>query len=169
MPKEDLPLGEPTSDDGSGAWLLTDVIIRLRRVLRYSVRRDYPWETLPMAQVEILQRLSEEPGLRVSELAGRHRLATNTVSALIQQMVLADLVTRVTDEEDRRAVVLRLTDLGKANLAGWRQANQERLTTAQQRLTEDQRRSITMALPALAELAGQLEQDEKAAQTDLDS
>jgi len=165
MSKEDSPRGEPSHDDGSEAWQLTDVITRLRRVLRYSVRRDYPWETLPMAQVEILQRLSEEPGLRVSELAQRHRLATNTVSALIQQMVLADLVTRVTDEEDRRAVVLRLTDFGKANLAGWRHANQERVTAALERLTESERQSITNALSALAELAGRLEHDEHRSQT----
>jgi DNA-binding MarR family transcriptional regulator len=165
MSEKNLPDGAPAHDDGSEAWQLTDVITRLRRVLRSSVRRDYPWETLPMAQVEILQRLSEEPGLRVSELAQRHRLASNTVSALIQQMVLADLVTRVTAMDDRRAVVLRLTDLGKANLAGWRHANQERLTAALERLSEDERRSITKSLPALAELAGRLEQDEQASQT----
>ena len=153
MSKEEPPREEPSHDDGSQAWQLTDVITRLRRVLRYSVRKDYPWETLPMAQVEILQRLWDEPGLRVSELAARHRLATNTVSVLIQQMVLADLVTRVTDTEDRRAVVLRLTDLGKANLLGWRQANQERVTAALERLTEGERQSITNALFALAELA----------------
>ncbi len=164
MPKEDFLHPEPSHDEGSQAWQLTDVITRLRRVLRYSVRRDYPWETLPMAQVEILQRLCEEPGLRVSELAQRHRLATNTVSALIQQMVVAGLVTRVADEIDRRAVVLRLTDLGETNLAGWRQANQERVTAALERLTEGERQSITNALAALAELAGRLEQDEDRSQ-----
>ena len=147
------------------AWLLTDVITRLRRVLRSSVRSDYPWETLPMAQVEILQRLSEEPGLRVSELAKRHRLAPNTVSTLLQQMVAADLVTRVTDEDDRRAVSLYLTDLGQVSIAGWTQANQERLTVALERLTKKERRSIRVAIPALAELAGGLEQVERQSQT----
>jgi hypothetical protein len=45
------PIGEPTDDLGSDAWLLTDVITRLRRVLRSSIRSDYPWETLPMAKL----------------------------------------------------------------------------------------------------------------------
>jgi len=39
------------------AWLLTELVTRLRRVLRASIRTDYPWESLPMAQVELLQRL----------------------------------------------------------------------------------------------------------------
>jgi hypothetical protein len=60
---------------------------------------------------------------------------------------------------------LRLTDLGKANLLGWRQANQERVTAALERLTESERQSITNALSALAELAGRLEQDEDRSQT----
>ena len=32
---------------------------------------------LPVAQVESLQRLHHEPGLRVNDLAARHRLASN--------------------------------------------------------------------------------------------
>lgn len=118
-----------------------------------------------MAQVEVLQRLAEEPNLRVSELAQRHRLAPNTVSALIQQMVIAQLVTRVTDEGDRRAVVLRLTEFGRARLSGWREANQRRLTVALEQLTQQDRSAILLALPALAALAGELEQAELRSQS----
>ena len=162
-------LSEPPGDLESEAWLLTEVITRLRRVLRSIVRNEYPWETLPMAQVEILQRLAGEPNLRVSELAQRHRLATNTVSTLIQQMVVSDLVTRVTEEGDRRAVSLRVTDLGQARLNGWRRANQERLTTALECLSSADRRLIWAALPALTELASELEQAERGPQLAGDS
>jgi DNA-binding MarR family transcriptional regulator len=158
------PIGEPTDDLGSDAWLLTDVITRLRRVLRSSIRSDYPWETLPMAQVEILQRLSEEPGLRVSELAQRHRLATNTVSTLIQQMVVTDLVTRVADKGDRRAVSLHLTELGQARLTGWLRSNQQRITAALEHLAPEHRGAIREALTALAELANCLEQTDRSSQ-----
>ena len=47
-------------------WAPADVVNRLRRILRSSIRSKFPWERLPMAQVEILQRLAEEPGLRAS-------------------------------------------------------------------------------------------------------
>lgn len=169
MAKNDTPGADHDIDDGSQAWHLTDVITRLRRVLRSSVRTDYPWETMPMAQVEILQRLSEEPGLGVSELAQRQRLATNTVSTLIHQMVHVGLVTRAPDRADRRAVVLRLTGLGRTNLAGWRRANHERVTAALEQLTAGERRSITAALPALVALSERLEQGERDARVDTDA
>jgi hypothetical protein len=101
------PVHEPagTSEPAAlDAWLLTDIVGRLRHVLRSSIRSDYPWETLPMAQVELLQRLRDEPGLRVNDLAARHRLANNTVSVLTQRLVVADLVARTEDPDDRQAV-----------------------------------------------------------------
>ncbi len=139
------------------AWTLADIITRMRRALRASVRSDIPWEKLPMAQVEILQRLDDEPGIRIIDLAKRHRLATNTVSTLIQQMVVSDLVIRTTAPTDRRAVCLDLTELGRASLHGWLRANETRLTTALAELSVEEQRTIDDALPALAALAAQLE------------
>jgi DNA-binding MarR family transcriptional regulator len=148
------------STDG---WALAEVVTRLRRVLRSSVRSDYPWERLPMAQVEILQRLAEEPGLRVTELADRHRLATNTVSNLIQQMVVAGLVTRRDDPRDRRAVTVELTRAGRDQLRGWLAANGRRLDAALRELPAADRRAILATLPSLALLVERLER------ADLDS
>ena len=141
----------------SDAWRLADVIARLRRTLRTSIRSDYPWEKLPMARVEILQRLSDEPGLRVNDIAERHRLAKNTVSQLVQQLVAAGMVDRVTDERDRRAVVLALTDAGRDHLAQWQQAHERRFARALDRLPEADRRAVLAALPALTRLVDELE------------
>lgn len=110
-----------------------------------------------MAQVEILQRLVEEPGLRVTELAARHRLATNTVSNLIQQMVLAGLVERCNDPVDRRAVTINVTAAGAAQLDGWLAANNRRLDAALHELPAPDRRAILAALPSLSRLVDRLE------------
>lgn len=142
------------------ALALTDVVTRLRRALRASIRTDYPWESLPMAQVELLQRLSESPGLRINDLAARHRLASNTVSTLVQQMVLRGYVLREPDPRDRRAVLLRLSDDGAAVLAGWRAAHERRISGALARLTPEQQAAVRAALPAFGELVSQLEQDQ---------
>ncbi len=139
------------------AWLLTDVVTRLRRVLRASIRSDYPWEALPMAQVEILQRLRDEPGLRVNDLAARHRLANNTVSVLVQQMVVADLITRTPDPADRRAVRLNLTPAGLQMLGDWQRAHERRLESALDRLDTSDRSAVLAALPALSRLVDELE------------
>ncbi len=120
-----------------------------------------------MAQVEILQRLDEEPGLRISELAERHRLAANTVSNLIQIMVVAGLVSRTAASDDRRAVVLRLTDSGKSSLEGWRRAHEQRIEHALNGLDTRDSRAIVTAMPALSRLITQLEIDEhRAAQSE---
>jgi len=139
------------------AQALTDVITRLRRALRSIVRSEIPWEVLPMAQVEVLQRLSDEPGMRVSDLARRHRLATNTVSTIVQQMVVAGLVVREPVPGDRRAVSLRLTDHGHAELERWLLANRVHVATAIENLAPGHRDSLDRALPALAALVEQLE------------
>ena len=120
-----------------------------------------------MAQVEILQRLAEEPGLRVTELATRHRLATNTVSNLIQQMVLAGLVMRSVDPRDRRAVTVEMPAVGDQHLQGWLAANSHRLQEALTDLPLTNRRAILDALPSLALLVDRLERgDASASQTD---
>jgi DNA-binding MarR family transcriptional regulator len=146
---------------GAGAWSLTGAITRLRRVLRSSVRQEFPWESLPMAQVEVLQRLADEPGLGVSGLAARQRLATNTVSNLVQQMVTSGLVERLTRADDRRSVKLTLTDKGKDVLNAWQAANDRRLGHALRRLPEDYQKAIEDAVPALAALAALLETDDE--------
>jgi DNA-binding MarR family transcriptional regulator len=146
--------------NASHAWLLTDVVTRLRRVLRASIRSDYPWESLPMAQVEILQRLREEPGLRINDLAVRHRLANNTVSTLIQQMVVAGLVTRTEDAKDRRAVRLDLSHAGLGMLTDWQRAHEQRLERAMEHLEPGDRAAVLAVLPALSRLVDQLEAED---------
>jgi DNA-binding MarR family transcriptional regulator len=138
-------------------WALADVVNRLRRILRSSIRSEFPWERLPMAQVEILQRLAEESGLRVTELAARQKLAINTVSNVIQQMVLAGLVDRRVDQHDRRAVTVHLTDTGEQQLQGWLSANGRRLDAAFSDLDENDRTAILATLPSLSRLVERLE------------
>ncbi len=150
-------LGVVAAPEPVDAWAFTDVITRLRRVLRTAVRSDYPWETLPMAQVELLQRLAEEPQLRVRDLAERHNLAANTVSNLIQQMVMSGLVTRTPDATDRRAVSVALTHQGERALAGWLAAHERRLEAALADLSPADRRKITAAVPALSRLVERLD------------
>jgi DNA-binding MarR family transcriptional regulator len=141
----------------TAAWSLAEVITRLRRALRSSVRSEFAWERLPMAQVELLQRLSDEPGLRVKDLADRHRLATNTVSNLVQQLVQAELVERRPDPRDRRAVVLLLTQRGEQLLRDWLDANSRRLHAALADLPSRDRAAILAVVPSLTRLVERLE------------
>jgi DNA-binding MarR family transcriptional regulator len=138
------------------AYTLTDVVARLRRVLRASIRADYPWEALPMAQVELLQSLAESAPARVGDLATRLRLAPSTVSGLISQMMTAGLVERGTDPADRRVAVVELSDRGRSQLADWHAAHRERIAAALGELGPQERSAIDAALPALSQLVDRL-------------
>jgi DNA-binding MarR family transcriptional regulator len=139
------------------ARLLTDAVTRLRRALRASIRSEYPWETLPMAQVELLQVLGEHSPARIGDLAVRQRLAASTVSGLIGQMIGSGLVARETDPADRRASVVTLTDAGREQLLAWTRAHERRLDAALSDLDAADRRAVQAALPALFHLADYLE------------
>src|SRR5690348_17041727 len=95
------PTTPPPASDAT-AQQLTDVVTRLRRALRTSIRTEYPWEALPMAQIELMQALSDRSPARVGDLATRQRLSTSTVSGLIGQLMTAGLVVRGTHADDRR-------------------------------------------------------------------
>ncbi|MDQ0958608.1 DNA-binding MarR family transcriptional regulator [Streptomyces sp. B4I13] len=138
------------------AGLLTEAVTRLRRALRASIRTDYPWETLPMAQVELLQVLGEHSPARVSDVAARQRLAPSTVSGLIGQMISAGLVARDIDPADRRASVVTLTAAGREQLAAWTTAHERRMDAALAGLDDADRAAIANALPALVQLAEHL-------------
>ncbi|WP_345696458.1 MarR family winged helix-turn-helix transcriptional regulator [Kitasatospora terrestris] len=143
---------EPGSTAVARAQQLTDVITRLRRALRSSIRTDYPWESLPMAQVELLQTLAAEP-LRVGELAARQRLAPNTVSGLIGKLLDAGFVDRQPDPGDRRTARIALTAAGRRQLLDWQRAHERRLADALESLSPTDRDAVAHALPALEQLA----------------
>ncbi|MFD0256989.1 MarR family winged helix-turn-helix transcriptional regulator [Kitasatospora indigofera] len=134
------------------ARLLTDVVTRLRRALRSSIRTDYPWESLPMAQIELLQTLAAAP-LRVGELAARQRLAPNTVSGLVSKLLDAGFVDRQPDPGDRRTARIALTDAGHRQLADWQYAHERRIADALGSLTPADRTAVMAALPGLESLA----------------
>src|ERR1700738_4240010 len=108
------------SGAATGGYVLTDVVARLRRVLRTSIRADYPWESLPMAQVELLQSLAESAPARGGDLGG-----------------------------ERRVPVVALSEAGARQLGEWNAAHQRRIAGALADLEPAERAAIGGALPAL--------------------
>lgn len=147
--------GAGDREAGRQARRLTDAVTRLRRALRSSIRTEYPWESLPMAQVELLQTLAAGP-LRVGELAVRQRLAPNTVSGLVGRLLEAGLVDRQPDPGDRRTARIALTEAGRRQLDDWQRAHERRLAAALGTLSAADRRAVAAALPGLERLAAAL-------------
>jgi DNA-binding MarR family transcriptional regulator len=140
------------SPPGADARTLTETVTQLRRVLRAGIRSDIAWETLPMAQVELLQSLVESSPARVNDLAERLRLAQSTVSGLIGQMMASGLVDREVDPGDRRAAVVTVTPAGAQRLAEWEEAHVQRISQALAGLDAEAQESIAASVPALRRL-----------------
>ncbi|MFD5462206.1 MarR family winged helix-turn-helix transcriptional regulator [Kitasatospora sp. NPDC127059] len=155
-PTADTSTRPDLEQPGLDARLLTDAITGLRRALRASIRSDYPRETLPIAQVEILQSLAESQPAQAGQLAERLRLAPNTVSGLVSRLMAAGLVDRGTDSHDRRRAVVQLTEQGAERLAAWQRAHEQRIGTALDTLAPEDRAALGAALPAMTSLVRRL-------------
>lgn len=66
------------------------------------------------AQVWMLAAIAEAPNSTVSQLSQALSIHISTASNLLDKLARAGLVERLRTEEDRRVVLLRLTDAGKA-------------------------------------------------------
>jgi DNA-binding MarR family transcriptional regulator len=147
---------EPSAHISADAGALAKVVTRLRRVLRTTIRSEYPGESLPMAQVELLLALRERQPARIGELATRLKLAPNTISGLVQQLVEAALVGREPDPADRRVATVTVTPAGMAKLDEWELAHRRRLSAALAELGSADQAAVRAALPALARLVEHL-------------
>lgn len=131
---------------------LADVVPRLRRAMRRGARASASPQRLSVAQIEVLQHLTDAPGARAGELGRALRLAPATVSTLIGQLLAQKALDRRPDPHDRRAWQLHVTRSGSRLLARWQRANREVLAAALATLPDRDRRAIARALPALDRL-----------------
>ena len=136
---------------GLASDLLT-VVGSLQRLVRRRVREDWPLESLPTAQIDLLRAVASRPGVTVGEVAFELRVAPNTASTLVNQLVAAGLVVRRQDEVDRRSIRLQLTAAASARISAWHDRRQELLHQALDRLNADERAAIAAAMPALRRL-----------------
>src|ERR1700722_20517216 len=115
------PVGQPTAEGQTAG--LPKSIGRLRRAMRRAARTAEPAKTLTVAQLELLSCLAEHPGSRPGELAGMLPLSPHKVTTLINALAPRDLVSRTTADNDRRAIAMRLTDLGEQTVRDWQLTN----------------------------------------------
>jgi DNA-binding MarR family transcriptional regulator len=132
---------------------LAEAIARLRRALRRGARVADPGNTLAVAQLELLAALAEHPGARPGQLAGLLNMRPNTVTTIVNALSARGMLRRVTAEDDRRAVELTVTEAGQQAVLEWQATNAAVLNLALSALPARQRRTLAAAVPALHDLA----------------
>ena len=71
---------------------------------------------LSLSQIFILEVLASEGRRRPSDLASIMHITTGGITSLLHRLVDRDLVTKITDEQDRRVIRLEITEAGKSVL-----------------------------------------------------
>ena len=131
----------------------------LHRTVRRRVRSRLALEPLAGAQGELLRLVVERPGISVSAAAREQRLAGNSVSTQVQQLVRLGYLSRETSPTDRRGAVLRATDAGQERLSRWADERAELFERQLNRLSPQDVAALAAALPALRALADSMSTD----------
>jgi len=126
---------------------------QLRRHGRRLGGGPFPAGTLSGAQVEVVRLVRRRPGLSVAEAAAELALAPNTVSTLVGQLAEAEVLTRVTDPQDRRVARLALTAPAKERVERWRDQRAAATAGAIADLDPSERAALERAVPIISRLA----------------
>jgi DNA-binding MarR family transcriptional regulator len=136
---------------------LLEAVSALRRAVRRDVERPAELARLTGAQLELMRVVRRSPGLTVSDAAAELRVAPNTVSTLVRQLVEAGLLERRVDPSDRRVGRLDLKPGMRRKVEAWRRHRAETMERALASLTPTERRRLEQALPVLVTIAEALE------------
>ena len=129
---------------------LRPVLLRLARELRKET------EALGVTgrQAALLWLVREHPGLTLGELADLERISSPSLSAHVDRLERAGLLTRVRSSDDRRRVGLQLTPEGSSLV---RRVRRRRTTWLAQRLAALDDRDVEAIDRAIGPLATLLE------------
>ncbi|OUC77200.1 MarR family winged helix-turn-helix transcriptional regulator [Gordonia lacunae] len=143
----------PASDPAQLAQTLRPTITRLYLALR----RRAPSVELTAAQMSALSVLADHGSMRMGEFADRESIRMPTATSVIDGLTKHELVERSPDPNDRRAVLVGLTEHGRTLVRQIREQRDVILTGALAELSDEQRDAIAAAGPALQALRDQLD------------
>lgn len=124
------------------------------RALRINTRAIELRTGISLAQLFVLQQLTEKPVDSLNELAERTATHQSSVSVVVRRLVDRGLVTRTAAPHDRRRVQIALTDEGRAMLAGAPTTVQVQLIEGLTRMSNEQRRQLADLMEEWLQHAG---------------
>ncbi|MEI6042791.1 MAG: MarR family transcriptional regulator [Chloroflexota bacterium] len=133
--------------------LLTQTILESQtRLLKTLCRQDEPeWmaSDLTMPQFKILSLLYGRGPMRMSGLAKLLDRNMSTATGIADRLVEEKLIQRQEDSEDRRAVIIRLTERGQELCESFMQQDWHRLRSMLKRLNLDELQVVLRSIELL--------------------
>jgi len=113
---------------------LIEAVPQVMRALHGEMRR-HGAPVLSIPQLRVLAYLHHHPGACLFHVAEHLGVSRPTTSIMVERLVRRRMVSRATDPEERRRVVLALTALGARHLERARQSAQAHMATMLARLS----------------------------------
>ena len=129
----------------------------LRRVVRYLRLADREVEQacgLSVAQLFVLQTLSDTPAMSLAEVAQRTLTDQSSVSTVVARLVERKLIDRKPSPVDRRRAELWLTPAGRRVVLTAPRAPQARMISTIDEMTAERRTELVRGLEGLAAAIG---------------
>ena len=120
------------------------LVRRLRRVISVRARMLHP--ELSPAAYSMLMALNDSGPRRASDLVELFSIDKGAVSRQVQALLELGLIERNPDPEDRRALILSITDEGSRRLAHISSARRHEVGALLQDWSEDDLRSFVQLL-----------------------
>jgi DNA-binding MarR family transcriptional regulator len=139
-------MGTHTSTRAGETRAVLDAVRRVVRALHESSRAAEKAVGVTGAQLFVLQKLAETPGLSLNDLAARTHTHQSSVSTVVSRLVDRGLVLRSPSPGDARRLELRLSADGRRLIGRAPDVAQNRLIQTVEQLPAVQRRALARAL-----------------------
>lgn len=137
-----IPAVDASSPRGTDITRPMNAVRSIVRAIRIDTRAIELRMGISLAQLFVLQQLSERPADSLNELAERTATHQSSVSVVVRRLVDAGLVTRTASPADRRRVQIALTEAGREKLAHAPRTVQVTLVEGLQTMAPEQRRTL---------------------------
>jgi DNA-binding MarR family transcriptional regulator len=128
-----------------------DIVVTFERVIAL-LRRLAPNDGLSLTAASTLHRLELGGPRRLTELAGLEGVTQPAMTQLVSRLERTGLASRRADPQDRRVVLVEISDKGRDVMQRRRSAKVQRFTELLSALDDHEQAAITAALPALHRL-----------------
>jgi DNA-binding MarR family transcriptional regulator len=116
------------------------------RAFRVNTRAIELKMGISLAQLFVLQQLTERPADSLNELAERTATHQSSVSVVVRRLVERGFVSRASSPTDRRRIEIAVTPAGRALLEDAPTTIQTQLMTALRRLGRDEQNTLASLL-----------------------
>lgn len=134
-----------------------DSIRHIFKALRVASSHFEKSVGLSAAQIFVLKKVAEEPGLSINDLAIRTTTHQSSVSVVVKKLEDRGLVLRANSAEDSRRVIVTLTEEGRSMLSIIPRMVQEQMIEALENMTPKKTEMLASLMTEFIHSAGIVE------------